>query len=557
MIASECDVLLALCEAAPLIQDDDTAVQLFNQLSHYLLEAPAQKVVLSPYLRSIEISPWELLTYDLTRAILSIGIRHSVLHAAVTGCTVKYLRQCLRSINSSSSGRHVSEELANDVEITEILNTATISVSILGFLRAVSVYANFFSISERLESIRLLRQILDENLMVSVEGAFSSIRTCESNCRAVKEWKVYTKRYAASGRPLGAMLLQKEFMRYMVSCSSLQVTSAENLEKRDIFDVLTSDGKLDQQDIDDASVELKDLLSEISFESMRVLEDGSDYLQLGSVWQQQIAFAVKAHTLHTFLNCTVIDTDVADTDILMTWLEDTISNPVQMADEKLAYVVLRSMAVVASFSSSCASIFSRSLPKYVVQRGFKGETVTIAARSLTYILQTLSQDAVITGLYSFGNVLSARSGPDRALGGLELTDGNANSLKHIEIYTHQPTGSAISLDLSGEEETAAAYGNVVRIIVRIASIYRDDKITALVQSMLLQKLGRVSTAVDLCIITETAKLATAGGLTEFKSLLKMYARFGHEAAVNGNVKLAESVRSEWSVRQYQLLKRYR
>ena len=534
-------MLFALCKGAPLLDKVETADRLLKQLSPYLLEAPSQAIAPSPFLRSIQPSPWEALSYELTSALLAIGLRHRDLHDQAVDCTTGYLRNCLRVVSLDAAKRPGSDS-TSDVAIEETLETAAVSVSLLGFLEAISLYTNFYNESEILDLTQLLRQILDENLMVSVEGVFSSIRTSESTNRALGDWKSYTKRYAAAGRPLGAMLLQRGFMRLLVSCSSLQISTPEQLRKTDTFEILTSDKDYIHREYHDASTALLEVLSDVATESMRLLEDGSDYLQLGSAWQQRLAFAVKAYTLHTFLNCMVADEEIADIDVLMSWLEDTMADPVQMANDTLAGVVLRSTAVIAKFSPAIASNLSRSLPRFIVQGGIKGDSLFVAARSLTFILRLLSQDAVITGLYSLGNVLSARSATDRANGGADLSNGTALSSKTIVPYTQNSTGSAISLDLSGEEETAAAYGNIVRAIVSMATICQDDKITALAQSMLLQKLGRVSLAVDLHIVTETAKLATVGGPIEFKSLLKLYARLGHDAVTQGNSTLLASVR---------------
>ena len=521
----------------------DNADRLLRQLSPYLLEAHAQAIAPSPFLRLIQPSPWEALSCNLTSALLAIGIRHPDLHDQIFACIIGYLRNCLDTVNAVSGSSNRSDGPTSDNGIEENIETAAVSVSLLGFLEAASLYANFYSISERYDLVELLRQILDESLMVSVEGVFSSIRTSESTTRILMDWKSYTKRYAASGRPLGAMLLQRGFMRLLVSCSSLLVVPANKLQRADVFDILTVEQNITPNDEqNDATTALLELLSDVAVESMRLLEDGSDYLQLGSAWQQHLAFAAKAYTLHTFLNCMIVYEEIADVDLLLSWLEDTMADPIQMADDTLARVVLNSMAVIAKFSPAIASNLSHSLPRFVVQGGVKGETVIVAARSLTLVLRVLPQDAMITCLYSLGNVLSARAGTDRAIGGPDTPNGNTNSAKSTAHYTQHSTGSAISLELSGEEETSTAYGNIVRTIVSIASICQDEKITALAQSMLIQKLSRVSLTVDLHIITETARLATVGGFVEFRSLLKLYARLGHDAIVRGNQILLDTVR---------------
>lgn len=501
------------------------------------MESHAQVIAPSPFLTSIEPSPWEALSHHLTCSVLAIGIKHPSLHTAANDCAVRYLHNCVDAINASSALHHGSTDSSSDVSVDEILETATISVSLLGFLEAASIHANFYNVSEQLEIVRLLRQIMSEDFLVSVEGVFSSIRTSKSISKDLLEWKSYTKRYAALGRPLGGMVLQRGFMRLLLSYSSLLIASSGQLQRTDIFDLLMSREPLPHLDHhDDAGLALIELLSEVVIEEMRLLEDGADYLQLGSAWQQRLAFAVKAHALNIFLNCMIADEEIADSDRLMSWLENSMADSVQMADNTLACVVLKSMAVVARISSAVASTLSRSLPRFIVQGGIQGETITVAARSLTYIFQLLSQDAAITGLYSLGYVLSTKSNADK------LQDNSLSVPGNVGRYSQHSTGSAISLDLSGEEETAVVYGNIVRAIVSIASNCQDEKITALALSMLLQKLGRIGLAVDLHIITEAAALATTGGPQELKSLLKLYSRISHDAEAQSNNVLVEAVR---------------
>ncbi|KAL9101623.1 MAG: hypothetical protein Q9163_003142 [Psora crenata] len=527
---AELDILLALCNTAASVPGQRNACQLLEHLSPYLCTASTQAFAPSPFLRGIEPSPWEVLTYQLTRAVLTIGLKHNDLHDAVLECTTRYLRNCLHAFNGIA--RIQTAGSSGYVCTQGNLNVAAISVSLLGFLEAASHYTYFYNTLEMLGLVQLLRQILDDELLVSVEGFFSSVRTSEVSRSDLSDWKMYTKRYAVSGRPLGAMILQRGMMRLLVSCSSLQICTAEQLRTTDVFDTLTSTEEPMYNGDREVNTALVEILAELATESMRFLENGSDYLQLGSAWQQRLAFSFKAHSLHTFLNCVIADAELVDVDTLFSWLEDAMADPVQMADDALAAVVLRSMAVVARFEPSVASNLSRSLPRFIVQGGIKGDTVTIAARSLTYILRQLSQDAVITGLYSLGNVLSDGSSTEKIARGTGLANGSARLSStpgpKSHISRQQAMGSAISLDMSGEEEISAAYGAIVRAVVSIATSCQDDKIAALAQSMLLQKMGRISLAVDLHIIKEAAVLALAGGEVEFKSLLKLFDRLSYD-----------------------------
>ena len=519
----------------------ETASRFLEQISPYLAEAHNQAFAPSPRLRTVTPSPPEALSFQLTSAVLLIGIRHPSLHGYVLDSTFRYISNIVGIAHTVSEEQSKAIK-SSDVDPSLTLEIAAITTSLLGFLDAASKYTDFYTPGERLDLLRQLRQILGENFMVAVEGVFSSIRTSDSSSKHLAQWKTHARRYAASGRPLGAMLLQCGFLRLLVSCSSLQICTPAQLRNSDAFDVLISDGDQKLHEDHETDAALLELQSDIATESMRLLEDGSDYLRLGSTWQQRLAFSVKAYTLQTFLHCMILDEDVADVDILVSWLEDSMGDPIQMADDTLASVVLRSMAVIAKFSPSIASTLSRSLPRFIVQSGIKGDTVVVAARSLTFILRMLSQDAVITGLYSLGNVLSAGSGTDKAVGATNSANGISTE-KAAGQYSQHSTGSAISLDLSGEEETAAAYGNVVRAIVTVANNCRDEKLTALAQTMLLQKLGKISMAVDNHIITDAAPLALDGGPTELKTLLKLYARLGHEGVARGNDTLLKAVKN--------------
>ncbi|KAL8699689.1 MAG: hypothetical protein Q9224_001300 [Gallowayella concinna] len=536
---SELEALLALSKAAPFLQDGVKAKELLEQLSPYLCEAYAQSIRPSPFLRSIEPSPWEVLTSALATAIFAIGLRHTLLRQQAWESLDRYLQNCLRTATSAPAPdkESAAEDFVQAMGADHALEIATLSTSLLGFLEAATAYCHFYTVPQRIRLLGQLRQVFNESFMVSVEGTFSSLRTIDET-PGPHAWRSYTRRYAASGRPLGAMLLQHGFMKVVLSCSSLQILGEGQLQRTDALDILMSPVELFETRQHPDNTYMTEVIAEIASQELNLIEDGADYLQLGSVWQQRIAFSTKAFTLHTYLNCMIADGEIAEPENLISWLEDIITEPIQMADDALAAVVLKSVAVISSYVPSAATSFSRLLPRFIVQGSARGETVDVASRSLASILQLLSQDAVITGLYSLGNVLSASS-TERAAGAAGQPNGSLGAPHSTGRY--QQTGSSISLDISGDEEATAVYGNVVRAIVGIANSCQDDKITALALSMLLQKLARINMAVDIHIIREAARLVAAGGPVELKSLLKLYTRIGHDAAVQGNETLLAAV----------------
>ncbi|KAF4634881.1 hypothetical protein G7Y89_g3229 [Cudoniella acicularis] len=546
MSIREFEVLLALCKAAPLLESSHSSEKLMNQLSPYILEAHTQVFVPSPYFREIEPSPIEALSYNLSTAFLTLGINHQHLRNAIAERLWAYLRHCLDVANSVSPTQGSASDDGSATEMEDAINVATLTISILGFLDAAATYANFWTADERLLLIQRVKLVLSEGFLVTVETAFSTIRNSHAHHSQAKEWKRYVRHYAAIGRPLGAMLLQQSFMWLLVAGSSLLSTDVDTLKNNDILDIhmlsttnVTSPTSSRSVEADFDTIET---MADIAEDEMSLLEDGADYLRLGSTWQQRLAFSVKAGALTSYLNCALLNEDAANADTLMSWLEDTLADPSQMADETLASVVLRSLALISKLSPGFAPNVSRLLPRFLVQGGPRGQTISLASNCLAYVLQILSQDAIITTLYTLGNVLSSGSNAERALASGVNGDFSLEGSVSSTFYNgKQSTGSSISLPISGEEETSAVYGNVVQAICGIASSCDDPKITALAQSMLMQKIGKVNRLTDARIIKEAAGLALSGGPLEFRTLLKLYAKISQDGVAQNNEVLLDAV----------------
>jgi phosphatidylinositol 4-kinase A len=538
-------VLLALCKAAPLLSTSRSAERLATQLAPYILEAHTQIFLPSPFFRDIEPSPVEALSYNLTTALLSLGTNHGIaLQDFISGNFWSYLQGCAKAAQDIVSGQQPDDGNGSPPDVERAINVARLMISMLGFLDATATYADFWTAAERLTLIKRVKSILSEAFLVCVETAFSTIRNSHSSDRHIKEWKRCFRHYAAIGRPLGAMLLQRSFTSLLVAGSSLLLVDVDVLRGKDVLDLMLSGNEMPRPSSSrsgETSLTTIETMADLASDEMSLLEDGADYLRLGSAWQQRLAFAVKAGALTSYLNCAMLNDDAADVDVLMAWLEETLADPIQIADEYLASVVLRCMALVAKISPGLAPSVSRILPRFIVQGGAPSRTVATASACLAYVLRMLSQDAVITTLYTLGNVLSSGMSTERALaGGIngEVLNGNGTA----NFYTgKQSTGSAISLAITGEEETSAVYGNVVQAICGIACSCNDEKITALAQSMLLQKINKVSKTVNAKIIVEAAVLAVNGGPLEFKSLLKLYAKLTQDGVAQNDEGLLGAV----------------
>ncbi|KAL9105900.1 MAG: hypothetical protein Q9227_009011 [Pyrenula ochraceoflavens] len=533
-------IIIALCKTAPSITSPTQAERLAPLLANYLPEAHTQTFGTSPVLHDNSPAPWEVLTSEVTSALLSMSLKHDHLKDLVHESVRSYIQNCIQSLRAIPSLRYhdlVTHKYGDSDDAADILS---LTVSLLGFLEAAAIHVDFWQSMERLELVRQIQNILSERFLVAVETASSTIRNSDVADQVSIQWKRHLRRYAGRGRPLGAMLLQQGFMRFVLACTSRLVAEPRTIQGGRLLDQHMAGiglAAIHDQEIDDSMMEF---LTDVISDEVRVLEEGSDYLQLSSAWQQRLAFSVKAFAIEAFLHCMIIDEEIADADVLISWLEDCLANQVQMADEDLARVVLKCMAVVGRYNTESASGLGRTLLRFIVSGAPRSSIVSIAAESLSSILRVLSQDAIITTLYSLGNVLSSSSSSERQHSSSLSPNGH---IPHNDSppYNQQRTASVISLSMSGDEETSVVCGNSAHAIVAIATSCEDNRIIALAQSMLLQKIGKINLVVDSRIIEEAAILAVNGKETEFKALLRFYSRMSQENIKNKNQLLSDAV----------------
>ncbi|KAG9542411.1 phosphatidylinositol 3, partial [Aureobasidium melanogenum] len=473
----ELEVLIALCRASSSIDSLEHAERLLQQITPYLTEAQTQTFRPSPFLRHVHPSPWEVLVHEVASAMLNIGLRIPSLRLQVVTTIINTIDAWVHQ-GQSIDRLNASEDSALDLDNAS--KTITFSVSLLGLLSALSQKPQVLTVQERATVTRKLRTLYSEKFLIAVEGNLSSLRN--SHGIHVKEWKRLLKVYASMGRPLGAMLLQHAFTNYLAASATAMVMPLDLPQAGQVLDYLLQQTPqnllLHDNAVDESSLEdLTELLTEI----VALLDADADYLQVSSAWQQQLAFSTKASCLVSFLCCSLVNESIADADVIMGWLEGVLTDPVQLADDRLASVTLKCMAVLAKTSKVFASNLARSLPKFIVQGRMTSDTVVIAANCLADVLQLLPQDLIISTLYSLGNVLSTGPSTNRANTSLFIDgNGTANGTVNgsLSSYTQQPTESSISLVANDDEETVLVHAAVIEAIVAVARKCKNEKITA-------------------------------------------------------------------------------
>ena len=546
MKLQELEAILALCNSAPYIKSFDVAEKLLARLSPYLTASYAQTFAPSPNLRIIEPAPYEVLTYNLTSAVLSLGLQHEELRTQAAVALQGYLTGWATAAVHLSGKQFVDDGKDDPGADGELAQVMTHSLSLLGFLSASAEHVSFWDAYDSLQLVQNVRTNLTEKFLIAFETVLSVVRNAHSHQHELREWKRYTKHYAAAGRPLGAMVLHDSFLKLVLASASQLVGVSQNLSSQtSVLDHLQT--WLDSKDRHHIKATAENALAEglakIVAEEMERLENDLEYLQrVGSAWQQQQASSVKAKVLVTYLCCTVYDndTDITDAEILTTWLDNVLNDPAQSADHELASTVFRVMAILAKVSPQLASTLGRSLPRVIVQANFDHRTTSVAAESLAAVLSLLPQDVIITTLYSLGNVISVAPASERNASASPALNGTSKTVRADGLYNHQH-GSAISLAPSDVDEPHHVHTTVVETIVSVARNCKDPKITALALSMLVQKVGRSGKVVDAKIITDAAVLGIHSPPGEFRSLLKLYTKLSHDALVSDDAAKLEAV----------------
>ena len=446
-------MLLALCNAAPLLQTHESAERLRRQLSPYLVESSSQKLSPSPFFRDIEPSPWECLTSHLTNALLALGLKFPSLREKIIDTIHTYLDNAV-----ASSAAELDED--------DALAFAPLVLSLLGFLDSCAKHVNFWFPEERVSLISQIRDVLSENYLSNVEAVFAAVRNSDSQEAHLKPWKAHIRRYTAAGKPLGAMLIQREYMKLVAAATSLMVVEEPVLQGQEILDTIMSDRQISANTEEDSST--IEFFVAVASEGIALIEEGAEYAR--SEWQQQLGFSMKALALITYSNCLFLNENITDLEQLLKWLGAIMSDGAQISHEELASTALKLLSILLNNDPQSAPNFVSTLHKFIVEGSGPTNQITVgvAGKCLAYVLKFLPQDVTITTLNTLGHVLSS-SNPERAL-----------KAERLQPFDQLTMGSSLSLTSSGEEDRQYVYSSIIETIVKIVDSCKDDKVRILI-----------------------------------------------------------------------------
>lgn len=501
------------------------AALLVERLSPYMSECCSQAFSASPLFRKVRPSPWETLAYTLTSAELQVGIQHPAFRRGIVTDMMAFLRSST-ALSKNYPTVIQSRGLSNSTSGQATHGSIVVLVSsLLGFFQAAQEHVDFWTPEERFEVLHLTHSLLHQRFLLDLESACSTIRSSRISTDNHDNLKLFLNHYDAAGRPLGGLVIQEAFALFVGGCASRLVSLDPSLRTQPVLTgLMASQAPLNAPRL---HAPLLEKIADISVQEIANVDEESDYVNLGPKTLQRRAQIIKASFLTSYLCCSLADESVADSEPLLSWLEKILEQPQPFTDDTLQCTAMRCLALLAKSSDAVASNLSRTLPRYLTQHQMTENGGTVAAECLLYILRLLPQEAVITTLWGLGNTLSSSlkvGKQDPAV----YANGGTNGRVVEDTRRISNISSSSLLPGYQSHKSIRSHSVVVVTFVTIARGFKDPKVTALALSILIQKVGKVSSDLDLEIIKGTARIAANGTAPEFRALLRLYTRLIHE-----------------------------
>ncbi|ODQ65389.1 hypothetical protein NADFUDRAFT_51982 [Nadsonia fulvescens var. elongata DSM 6958] len=518
MRAQEYEVLISLAQSANYVTSEKNASNLVSFFSKALTQSLNQEFATSPIFRESHPSPWTSLTKEVTSAILNLGGRFISMKSQIHNTVADYLDLVLLKLSGTMN--------------IESINESFISVlSFEGFLSAFSSHLNFFSVSYIGKAFDKIANVINEPFFLKFEELLSSLCDDSDARHNYSKWVNILKRFESANYAFGAMSLSAKL-------SSLAKSSACAIIPG--FDA--SMGLVDNvfrgvalYELDDEARHLLELLKIYAIQQVKSLDEGASYLDLSSLSMIEFAFSMKADAIEILSLCAYCGRyEIASGKEL---LEILLQQESGMNNAANALVTFKFGGVLCKKDSAIGSILVRYLPLYVVNLSISSEQVKIVSKCVVESMKSLSQDLVVSTIYTLVNILAPR---DEELNASVATNSHIAQAGMETLSISESWNSPFS-QYRSEEDQLRVWNNIITSIATISTHYEDYQIATLASNILCQKLNFSGSSLDGSIILGLSKIALHVTEKEFKAILKIYVNIFSRAYKLSDTKTIEYV----------------
>ncbi|SCU77711.1 LAFA_0A03004g1_1 [Lachancea sp. 'fantastica'] len=524
----ELEVLLAICRSVPSGEPRARSI-LEKCIFPYFLACPKQKFtdyVVNRYKQRNLKHPSEVLCFELGRYIVRSARMFPQFQPEISKVCDRYV-----------------DEVSKNLTLGGILSLA-------GFLEAL-VFENGNALSSTL--LASLRTLMNEDFLYAIEVAIRS--------SANKDVLIY---YLDRNREVSSLLFCELVERLQVThaCRSLEVPEGSGLDEYLLELQRVKAGKRSDAQLDKFEAKIHEHKKELlemcafSFKQITELEQGAKYINLSSPGRLECAFASKSYMLQILSLGMLVNYEVDEfTELVRDSLIDLPTNS-HVVSSALCSTIITVASLLNYFTEAVSPDLLRIFPLLVSTKSLPNQKIAALATSYAKGLVPLTEDAIVGTIYTINNLLAlAQDGiPATTMKGRRLTTalGSENNFDRLissrptrssTVATYQslqklkisatsfanrpPAGQDNSSNTNGKETPVVdlhdeLFQNVITATTTIASIYNDQSITALTITILTQKYGAVSPALDTRILVGLAHLALKVNKSEFNLLMKFF-----------------------------------
>ncbi|KAF5098131.1 hypothetical protein D0Z00_002148 [Geotrichum galactomycetum] len=287
---------------------------------------------------------------------------------------------------------------------------------------------------------------------------------------------------------------------------SSKIIETSELPKANLIDRLLSIeklGKLTEQQYD-----ILDLVTDYAVAQITSLDEGADYIELASPEKIELAYATKASALQVIGVAVYFKHFSAEEAVKL--VISSISHEYGMSNNLLSVTVFKLASLLCLFNDEIGGVIIKYFSHFITIRGINASLVQKCADTLVFGLKTLSQDVVVSTIYTFINLLS-------------VDHDSVSPAILAKGYHDQGSGSVTGTDdtPSSDSYSAALYRNAITAVVTIASKYGDPQIAGLASTVLNQKLNS-SPVLDREVALGMTDLVMFVNEKEFRTIWKSF-----------------------------------
>ncbi|KAG7749247.1 hypothetical protein KL911_005153 [Ogataea haglerorum] len=464
---SEFEVLLALCRSCEHIKSKIQAEILLSRFELYLAELGTDRFSSKKTLKTYFPTPWTKLSYELVVAVSTLGLNLPTVRPKCQDLVFRFID----TLQSDSAN----------------LRTLFCYVGLLqGLTKNIAFVGS--------DLVRRVVSVFDEAFFSQVESCIGSIDE-HVYVEMVNNFEDYGFEFSSLFFMFLVQKLAVEFLKCQLECKS---------EKSLVFHVLASNTKELQKKLDTS------LLKELALTAIannKYVNNGSDRLVTSTFGRRNAGYSIKASTIEILAlgsTLSVVDLNFA-TALMDDYLEqlykidgNCTSEVVEMINSELLTSIFSSAALLSARKSFIGLRLSKCLPAILSLPVLNSEAVSELAQSLSFCLKNLTEDDVVSCVYSLTNILTDAAKPNSGTvsGTMELRP----SFSLSSTATGQPPSTLTEDGSYAIEVLPLVYRNVIAAVLEIAKAFRDESINILAVTILFQKVRRTPTELNCLLL---------------------------------------------------------